>query len=130
MHVYPGNYEDYLWRKQGGPEKVTVAITNSFVPPPPPAPVAATPVPEDKKPAVKKLNPIKLKLLEDEFSAAEEAIAEWERRIALAEEKMGVFTSAEESQRASAELSRLRTEHAELLAVWEDLGNQLEEQRD
>ena len=35
--------------------------------------------------AIKKLNPIKLKLLEDEVSAAEEAIAEWERRIAEAE---------------------------------------------
>jgi ATP-binding cassette subfamily F protein 3 len=21
VHIYPGNYEDYLWRKQGGPEK-------------------------------------------------------------------------------------------------------------
>jgi ATP-binding cassette subfamily F protein 3 len=90
-----------------------------------------THVPEEpKKPVVKKLNPIKLKLLEDEVAAAEEAIAEWERRIAAAEEKMGVFTSAEESQRASAELERLRMEHAELLATWEDLGMQLEEQRD
>ncbi len=29
LHIYPGNYEDYLWRKQGGPEKVTAAITNA-----------------------------------------------------------------------------------------------------
>src|ERR1700751_1195083 len=28
LHIYPGNYEDYLWRKQGGPEKVTEQITN------------------------------------------------------------------------------------------------------
>ena len=28
VHIYPGNYEDYLWRKQGGPEKVTEQITN------------------------------------------------------------------------------------------------------
>src|ERR1700728_4765464 len=31
VHIYPGNYEDYLFRKQGGPEKVTAAVTN-FVP--------------------------------------------------------------------------------------------------
>src|SRR6185312_2238330 len=27
VHIYPGGYEDYLWRKQGGPEKITTAIT-------------------------------------------------------------------------------------------------------
>ena len=27
VHVYPGNYEDYLWRKQGGPEKVAASLT-------------------------------------------------------------------------------------------------------
>ena len=31
LHIYPGNYEDYLWRKQGGPEKVTEQITNSLI---------------------------------------------------------------------------------------------------
>src|SRR5579862_7724782 len=25
VHVYPGNYEDYLWRKQGGPEQIHAA---------------------------------------------------------------------------------------------------------
>jgi len=119
-----------LWRKQGGPEKVTVSVTN-FLPATQSvtAPVTVASEPE-KKQQVKKLNPIKLKLLTDEFEAAEEAIAEWERRISVAEEKLGVFTTAEESQRASAELERLRGEHAELLATWEDLGMQLEEQRD
>src|SRR6201996_8146987 len=34
LHIYPGNYEDYLWRKQGGPEKVTEEITNSLTPAP------------------------------------------------------------------------------------------------
>ncbi|ADW70572.1 ABC-F family ATP-binding cassette domain-containing protein [Granulicella tundricola] len=128
VHVYPGNYEDYLWRKQGGPEKVQSSFTA-----PKPEPVAvpvASVVVEAKKPAVKKLNPIKLKLLEDEVSAAEEAIGEWERRIEAAEAKLGVFTTADEQQRGSAELDRLRTEHAELLAVWEKLGMELEEQRD
>ena len=130
VHIYPGNYEDYLWRKQGGPEKVTASVTN-FVPARVPATVLVTnSVVADKKPVAKKLNPIKLKLLEDEVSAAEEAIAEWERRIAVAEEKLGVFTNAEEQQRGAAELDRLRGEHGELLTQWEELGMQLEEQRD
>ena len=129
VHIYPGNYEDYLWRKQGGPEKVTAAVT-SF------SSVASVTVPvtnsivEEKKPVVKKLNPIKLKLLEDEVSATEEAIAEWERRIAEAEARLAVFTNAEDQQKASANLDHLRLEHAELLNQWEELGTQLELQRD
>ena len=127
VHIYPGNYEDYLWRKQGGPEKVTAALTTTIVP----ENVAVSmPVAEARKAPVKKLNPIKLKLLEDEVEAAEEAIGEWERRIAEAELKLGVFTTAEEQQKGSEALNRLRVEHAGLMAQWEALGMQLEEQRD
>src|SRR5580700_2279351 len=32
VHIYPGNYEYYLWRKQGGPEKVAVSISTSLNP--------------------------------------------------------------------------------------------------
>src|SRR5882724_9004220 len=28
LHIYPGNYEDYLWRKQGGPEKVKESLSS------------------------------------------------------------------------------------------------------
>ena len=130
VHIYPGNYEDYLWRKQGGPEKVTESVTH-FIAPAVPVTVPVTNTAEEPKKAVaKKLNPIKLKLLEDEVAASEEAIAEWERRIDVAEGKLGVYTTAEEQQRGTAELERLRAEHAELLAHWENLGTQLEEQRD
>ena len=130
VHIYPGNYEDYLWRKQGGPEKVTASVTN-FLPNAATVPVPATnTVPDPKKPAVKKLNPIKLKLLEDEVAAAEEAIAEWETRIQSAEERLSVFTTSEEAQKTSADLNRLRHEHADLLALWERLGTELEGQRD
>ena len=54
--------------------------------------------------AVKRLNPIKLRQLEDKLQFAEEEIPRLEGAIAAAEEKMGVFTSAEESQRTAAEL--------------------------
>jgi len=32
MHIYPGNYEDYLWRKGGGPEKVAVSLATGINP--------------------------------------------------------------------------------------------------
>ncbi len=127
VHIYPGNYQDYLWRKEGGPEKVATALVAEVKAP---VVVAAPVVVEMKKPAVKKLNPIKLKLLEDEVAAAEEAIGEWEKRIDAAEAKLAVFTTSEEQVRGAQELDRLREEHAGLLAQWEELGTQLEEQRD
>jgi len=36
VHIYPGNYEDYLWRKQGGPDKVKASLTADLKPTPPP----------------------------------------------------------------------------------------------
>ncbi len=35
VHIYPGNYEDYLYRKSGGPEKTTASLTTSLKPTPP-----------------------------------------------------------------------------------------------
>ena len=32
LHIYPGNYEDYLWRKQGGPEKTAASLATSLKP--------------------------------------------------------------------------------------------------
>jgi ATP-binding cassette subfamily F protein 3 len=126
VHIYPGNYEDYLWRKQGGPEKVAESLKPVSVPVVSPAPVVRL---EPKLP-VRKLNPIKLKMLEDEVKQAEEAIPVLEQRIAAAESALGAYTTAGDAQRVSAELDRLRQEHDTLLARWEDLGNQLELQRD
>ncbi|GGG62638.1 ribosomal protection-like ABC-F family protein [Edaphobacter dinghuensis] len=125
VHIYPGNYEDYLWRKQGGPEKVIASITKE------PEPIAVVEAPkavEAPQAAVKRLNPIKLRQLEDKLKFAEEEIPRLEGAIAAAEEKMGVFTSAEESQRTAAELEELRSERAKRLAEWEELALLLEEQ--
>jgi len=125
VHIYPGNYEDYLWRKQGGPEKVIASITRE------PEPVAVAEAPkavETPQSAVKRLNPIKLRQLEDKLKSAEEEIPRLEGAIAAAEEKLGVFTSAQESQRTASELEELRGERAKRLAEWEELALMLEEQ--
>lgn len=132
VHIYPGNYEDYLWRKQGGPEKVIASVTN------PAAVVSAALVdtpdtpdtsPEPPKPQIKRLNPIKLKQMEDRVQLAEAEIPRLEEAIGAAEEKMGVFTSAEESQRLAADIDAMRRRHGSLLAEWEELAGALEEQR-
>ncbi|HEY9137770.1 MAG TPA: ABC-F family ATP-binding cassette domain-containing protein, partial [Terriglobus sp.] len=129
VQVYPGNYEDYLWRKSGGPEQMQAAaielqkahipVIETPPPPPPPAPVAAN---------VKKLNPIKLKQMQDRVRFAEEEMPRLEDRMTAIETAMGNFVSAEESQRQTVELAELRKQHESLMLEWEDLSTQLEEQ--
>ena len=131
VHIYPGNYEDYLWRKSGGPEKVAASLADSLKPSvPEPALPEATPTPGPVKAAAhpKRLNPIKLKKLEDRVAAIEQELAAIDSRIAAAEEGLGHYVSAEESQRTAASLETLRTQRAALLAEWESLASTLEEQ--
>ncbi|MDP9038469.1 MAG: ABC-F family ATP-binding cassette domain-containing protein [Acidobacteriota bacterium] len=130
VHIYPGNYEDYLWRKGGGPEKTTVALSSGLKPAAPP-PAAALPAIEPAKPSaapVKRLNPIKLKQLEERLAEVETEMPAVERSIGDAEEQLGAFTSAHESQRLAAELEALRTRRSTLLAEWEEISVALDEQ--
>jgi ATP-binding cassette subfamily F protein 3 len=132
IHIYPGNYEDYLWRKQGGPEKVTREIKNSLTAAPVPPPVIEIAAPESASAPssnIKRLNPIKLKQLEDRLHHAEEEIPRLESAIIQVEGRLGNFTSAEQSQKDAAELETLRTRRATLLAEWEELSLTLEEQQ-
>ena len=87
--------------------------------------------PSSPEPAipVKRLNPIKLKQLEDRLHHAEEEIPRLEQAIAATEARLGNFTSAEQSQKDAAELDSLREQRQSLLTEWEELSLTLEEQR-
>ncbi len=131
VHIYPGNYEDYLWRKQGGPEKTAVSLSISLKAAP--APVEPTPAPPTPEPVkssapVKRLNPIKLKQLEDRLATVEQQLSELDSSISAGEEKLGHYISAEESQRLAASLDQLRTQRTTLLTEWEELATALEDQ--
>ena len=131
LHIYPGNYEDYLWRKQGGPEKVTEQITNSLAAAPVLTSISEIPAPISELTSatnIKRLNPIKLKQLEDRLRHAEEEIPRLESFISAAESRLGSFTSAEQSQIDAAQLDSLRTQRTALLAEWEEISLTLEEQ--
>jgi len=152
VHIFPGNYEDYLFRKSGGLAKIAEAaaanpnvdsatgmlkpvkqvgatspaveagnstheIAGSL------APVIATP-----KKEIKRLNPIKLKLLEDRVAALEQELPNLEARILSAEQQQALYTTAEAAITIAAELDQLREDHAARTAEWEDLATQLEEQ--
>jgi ATP-binding cassette subfamily F protein 3 len=132
VHIYPGNYEDYLWRKQGGPEKVKASLSADLKTPTPPPVIEVAPViesPTAPAASIKRVNPIKLKQMEDRLKFAEEEIPGLEQEIAAREERLGNFVSAEQSQKDAAELDKLRSERAGLLEEWEELTMTLEEQR-
>jgi len=179
VHIYPGNYEDYLFRKSGGLAKIAEAAasnphidaatgmlkpvkqvgsasptagTSAGAPDLSPLAIGAStasngsaatssfsstheiegslaPVTPTPKPNVKRLNPIKLKLLEDRVTALEDELPNLEARILAAEQQQGVFTTAEAAQALATELDMLREQHATLTAEWEELATQLEEQQ-
>jgi ATP-binding cassette subfamily F protein 3 len=122
VHVYPGNYEDYLYRKQAAETQGN--RSNG---------VAAVQEPEKASPDAvaakgRRVNPIKLRQMQERCSFVEEEIPRLESSIADAEASLGVYESAEETQRVTQRLESLRQRHASLTAEWEELVLQLEQQ--
>ncbi len=118
-HVYPGNYEDYMRRKAGVPDPVVAAAAAVSQPAMEPA---------ENNGRTRRVNPIKRKQMQDRLKFVEVEIPRIETAIAETEQALGNFVSAEETQRQSAALETLRSEHTTLSAEWEELVQQLEEQ--
>src|SRR5690348_1579791 len=78
VHVYPGNYEDYLWRKEGGGSQPAAQPIAEAVPPKqaaPTKPAKSAPPPQEKKPAATgRLNPIKLRQMKERRRAIEDEV--------------------------------------------------------
>jgi len=116
---FPGNYEDYLWRK------------NRDATAPPPT-VSAPVVTETTSAALdnkQRLNPQALKKLENRASSLEAKIGSLEDEIAEFERQLANFVSVEETQRVSQELQVRREKLAPLEAEWADLVESIEASR-
>jgi ATP-binding cassette subfamily F protein 3 len=126
VHVYPGNYEDYLQRKEGIVAAPTEVASNGH------KPVEAITQPAQIVPdttvKTRKLNPIKLKQMRERLTFVEEEIPRVEAAMAHTEGSLGNYTSVEETQRLTRLLEDLREQHATLNVEWEELMMQLEEQ--
>ncbi len=131
VEVYPGNYEDYLWRKQGGNIKQNEAIRQQLKevqPEPAPAASNGNGSSPDAAPAkTKRLNPIKRKKMEERIRELEGEINRAETLIAQYETSLQGFVSADESQRQAQELERHKAAHAAFLKEWEDLSESLQD---
>jgi ATP-binding cassette, subfamily F, member 3 len=127
VHVYPGNYEDYLWRKEGG--SAALAEATAAAAEPVAAPISTTngKAPEPEKERVKRVNPIRQKQMQERLKFVEEEIPRVESSIGNVEQSLGVFVSTEETQRLTDELNKLRKQQASLTNEWEELMLQLEE---
>ncbi len=127
VHIYPGNYEDYVWRKQNRDAEIVPA------PPPAPAPVAAAPeapangdqAQGSAKPP-KKINPYKMREMQERRQQLEDDIARVEREIIESERALQTFVSAQETQRLTRLLEQRRQQVGELMAAWEDVSQAIE----
>jgi ATP-binding cassette subfamily F protein 3 len=122
VEVFPGNYEDYQWRKQRGTEGQPGESSGRPVP-------TLSDVPgytEQKSESRKRLNPIKLKQMQDRCQQMEEQIATLEDGIAECEHKLQSFVSAAETQCQTDLLAQRRADLAALMEEWEDLSQALE----
>jgi ATP-binding cassette subfamily F protein 3 len=116
IQVFPGNYEDYLWRKQGKPlalDLPTVSVNGHQ--PAPPAPSNA-----------KRINPMKLRQMQDRCQEIEREIASAESEIAGHESSLGNFVSTGETLRIAALIEKRRKDLSALLAEWERVSQELE----
>jgi ATP-binding cassette subfamily F protein 3 len=129
---HEGNYEDYRRRKEAQAEA--------------PVETAAKPKPQESAAPddnsdngsdseadsssnrPRRLNPIKQKQMEERCVFLEEEVPRTEASIAHTEEQLGVYVSAEETQRLTTLAADLHAQLAALTAEWEDLMMQLEEQ--
>jgi ATP-binding cassette subfamily F protein 3 len=121
VQVYPGNYEDYLWRKTQVVEQAPAALAVQ--------PEARPPEPPRAGPEKKRLNPIKLRQIEERCAEIEEQVERLESEIAGHERALAAYVSAEETRRLTDLLGRLREELDALLAEWEELSSTMERSR-
>ena len=112
--VYPGNYEDYLWRKAGGATPVAAEAAKSD---------SATAAPLAPKPQ-KKINPIKLRKMQDRVADIEKALARVEAEAAELAAMIGKKPS--DASRLAVDLGGMRARIAELEAEWEVAASELE----
>jgi ATP-binding cassette subfamily F protein 3 len=135
VEIYPGNYEDYLWRKQGGAaslDQQTAEAAASMVPTngdrSQMEPQAPSPVPSGagETSKAKRLNPIKRKQMEDRLHELEEEIGRTEDSIARYETELQAFVSAEETQRVTRELGQQKAGLQDLMREWEELSETLQ----
>jgi len=125
VHDYPGNYEDYLWQKNGRPPRPEDAKAETQAAAP--ANANGNKSMEESHAPVKRLNPILIRQMENRGEELEEAITRAETEIASCELDLANFRNAEESIRLSKRIEELRRELDEMVREWGEIEMSLDE---
>jgi ATP-binding cassette subfamily F protein 3 len=130
VEVFPGNYENYLWRKEGKGSAVpdTSLISSSEVIPANTGTQANHHEAGQSEPEtrLKRLNPIKLKQMRERLLEVEEEIARLVAALTTEETALLNFVFVEESQRQTDLLERSREELLQRMSEWEEMSTVLE----
>ncbi|HUZ45184.1 MAG TPA: ABC-F family ATP-binding cassette domain-containing protein [Terriglobia bacterium] len=122
IHDYPGQYEDYLWQKEGKAPRMDSPEPETALA----APGNGNGQPEKPDVQAKKLNPILLRQMQDRAQELEEEIARAEAEITACELDLANFRSAEESIRLSGRIDELRSSIDEMTIEWEQIEQALD----
>ena len=134
VNVYPGNYEDYLWRKEG--KEITLGVSGledlarnrAFSRQTDDAGSTATAPEGAAVVKTKRVNPIRLQQMKDRCREIEEQVARLEAEIEGQAQELAHFRSAEDSVRLTRSIEQGRQELAGLTREWEETAKVIEEQ--
>ena len=126
VEIYPGNYEDYLWRKQGGAAELEAQTAKTAGLSPAPTNGDRFAQVASSEPKAKRTNPMKRKQMVDRLHEIEREIAQTEAVISNCETQMQNFVSAEETQRVGQVLSQSKGKLHGLMNEWEEVSGALE----
>jgi len=120
VDVFPGNYEEFTWRKQSAAATDKAADV-----------IGSAPAETDKQSDVesskpKRMNPIKLKQMQDRAQELEEEITRLEEGISECENALLTFVSAEETKRLMDLQESRRRELEAAMAEWEEISSAIE----
>jgi ATP-binding cassette, subfamily F, member 3 len=134
VNVFPGNYEDYLWRKQNGAQALEESVrassqsaqTSATAAAAVAEPVAAAPAALAPVVQKRRVNPMKRKQMVERLAKVEAEVSGTEAVIAECEEGLGRYVSAEETQRVTALLEEKRRSLQALEHEWAELSEELD----
>jgi ATP-binding cassette subfamily F protein 3 len=127
VRIYSGNYEDYWRQKERLAEAAAAGGHDSPAPPAGNQTTGGAPVENaDAQPVARRINPQRLRQMQERCTELEDLVARAEVDIAGCEEALSAFVSPDETQRQIERLARKRAELESLMAEWEELASVLE----
>ena len=125
LHVFPGNYEEFMVRKQGVVDQVLLEeeiSSNGAKGGGEECPPHTT----NESPKAKRMNPIKLKQMQDRAQELEDEITRLEQGIAECENALLTYVSAEETRRQTELRESRQRELEQAMQEWEEISSAIE----